>query len=385
MEREPPMKPTVDDGPLQWMMRFVADVTARSGWRADELLAWLQGEGLPPVGYEDQPYQWLLRGLPLVPEPRSAQVQFAERAAELLDRRCDVRPPRDRRAQFLYNLFLLCAGLDCPAQLARPLQEVLARQRRRREDWFTLEVRDALLAALIENQGDDALRPVWEALIDGRRDEFLPGNHYDGFDGIRLMPVPGTPPGEPDLDVLGAALKGMAERLQQEDGCRPRLHKLLQKVQMTYPGRPAWERDLLLQAHKQEWPRWAVECLPSLCIWLRASSDGTETAYVWRYIYDCIPDSAAPQVVRQLCAGDVLEVRLSEAAAASVRGNAESLEKERLTPIPYSSDAAFDGWIRTVLADLVGAATGEPEQRAAYERAYRDVGRPALKRDLVAP
>jgi len=216
---------------------------------------------MPPVGHDEEPYLWLLRSLPEADERYDAEKEFAKRVAVLLLDGPDVKRPGKRPDQVLYNLFMLSAGLSCPDELAIPLHEVYER-RSLRGKRLGVDVRTALKAALIVNQRDSRLQSIWEQFLQKRNHQFLPGDEWDGFEGIRLMPESEDRRGEPALDALGRALKAMAEYLESDQARVNKSHYLVVKIMDTYPGRPTWDTDLLLQALKQEWPSWTVESIP---------------------------------------------------------------------------------------------------------------------------
>ena len=108
---------------------------------------------------------------------------------------------------------MLCAELSCPTQLADLLYDMF--QRRKLEgDWQGINLRQALESALITNQRDSRLQAVWHEMLTQRRHEFLTGDEYAGFEGIRLMPTSEATRGEPALDAIGAALAAIATRLE---------------------------------------------------------------------------------------------------------------------------------------------------------------------------
>jgi hypothetical protein len=214
-------------GPEQWMRDMLSAWLAREDWKPEQLLDWLQGYGLPPVGHDDDPFLWVLRGLPEADERHPAETALANRVAKVLDEvKPDVTQPGDRPDELLYNLFMLCAGLSCPDQLADPLYEVFKR-RKLKGEWLGVDVRDALGAALTSNQLDSRLQPVWETMLEGEEHDFLPGDEYDGFEGIRLMPGSADKRGEPALDAIGKALKAMARHLEKAHDRRPQFRALI--------------------------------------------------------------------------------------------------------------------------------------------------------------
>jgi hypothetical protein len=138
-----------------------------------------------------------LRALPLGAARAEAVAKLATKVAELLRRQPDVTRPGIRPDDLLYNLFLLCAGLDQPV-LAAPLREVYERLKAG-ECALTEEIRDALLSALIRNQEGTALEDeVWNPMLETGRHGWLPGNAFAGLLGLARMR-----PGDPSVAARG--------------------------------------------------------------------------------------------------------------------------------------------------------------------------------------
>ncbi len=333
-------------------------------WDPQQLIDWLQGYDLPAVGHEDEPFLWLLRGLPTGSERYHAECRFAERVAHLLEADIDLRSSGSRPTQVLYNLFMLAAGLGCPDQLGAALQRTLERQRERRDEWFDLDVRDAFRAALIENQLDSRFYSIWDAMLTGEGDDFLPGNAYDGYDGILRMPPSYTARGKPALEAIGRAQYCMSQHLKHEHDRRPEFRRLIARALQTYPGRPTWEIDLLNQADQHRWPGWAVECLPSLYIRSGKTADGPQTAYVWHYICACVPEEYDYEIHSELCGGLVFDLKVTADTGEFLRSIAPRFEFLRLRN-PFPSDRSTVGVALGAMSDLELVAKYEGDLRAA--------------------
>src|SRR6185503_11521173 len=161
------MSRPIEGDPISWMRELVAR------WLGDDqagpglLVRWLQGYGLPPVGHDEEPYLWLLRGIPPGADRDNVEEAFANRVAKLLDEKPDETRLGERPDQLLYNLYHLCAGLQRPDELGERLYAVFTRGKLKGE-WRGVDLRYALLGALISNQVDARLLPVWEAMLEGR-------------------------------------------------------------------------------------------------------------------------------------------------------------------------------------------------------------------------
>ncbi len=247
---------------VERMRTLVAGWLASEHWTTGQLIDWFQGYDLPALDRGEEPYLWLLRGIPDANERHSAEKKFATRVAALLREKPDVKRPGKRPDQVLYNLFMLCAALSCPDELFDPSVEVLERQAMHGK-WRGIDLRTALKAALISNQKDSRLLSVWEEALRNGNQRFLAIDEYEFVDAARLMPPSLARRGEPHLPAIGRALKVVAER-HETDGTREKVFaSLAKRVIDTFPGRPMWGRDLLLQAVQHEWPKWAVEIIPA--------------------------------------------------------------------------------------------------------------------------
>ncbi|MBI1786384.1 MAG: XRE family transcriptional regulator [Acidobacteria bacterium] len=255
-----------EDSPTGWMSRILVPWLEQEIWRTGDLVDWFQGYGLPVTGEEEYPFRWILRSLPLGAERNKYKTTLAARLASLLDERPDVDPPGRRPDDVLYNLFMLCAGLDSPDQLAEPLCAVYERLRKG-EIRLNDELRDALRAALARNQIDNRLRPVWERMITHGRDDNLLGNEYEGFAGVRRMPASAQLRGWPDMEAVGCALKKMADHVGQHLDREREFRSLIGQVKELYPADQSMNWDLLAQAHDKQWPDWAWSCVPRLFVW----------------------------------------------------------------------------------------------------------------------
>ena len=232
-------------------------------WKPQALIDWLQGYDLPATGHDDEPYLWLLRGLPPADERYELQEELANRVGRILEDSPDESRPGTRPDQMLYNLLMLSAGLNCPDSLADPLYKMLLRGKLKGE-WLGVQLNYALRVALALNQLDDRLQPQWEVMLQERRHDFLDGDELDGFEGIRLMPPSADRRGEPALDAIGKALRVIAIHLETEDAPTEEFRSLINRIVETYPGRPTWNLDLLHQANKSHWPDWAMHCFLGL-------------------------------------------------------------------------------------------------------------------------
>lgn len=267
------------DGPLTWMRKLVIPWLQCEEWQPQQLIDWLQGYGLPPVGHEDSPYQWILRGLPLGAERHRAEQTLALRAAQLLDGQPDVKPVGTRPNEVLYNLLYLCAGLSCPDQLAEPLYAIFRRNKLSGQ-WFGEDLRSCLRSALIENQIDSRLKVVWEAHLANQQHEFFPNTTpYTGFTAILVMPESENTRGKPYLDAIGRALGMMAvyfELKYRESDRKVKFLELIEQIKRTYEEVSNWDRKFYKLASIYDWPQWSIRLLP---IYIEVEDSEVEGSY----------------------------------------------------------------------------------------------------------
>ena len=170
----------------QWMQMLMVPWLWEEKLDIGRLTAWLDGRGLPPVGRDEEPYHWLLRGI-AIPDAKAREFlerRLAERLAIVLGEEPDVHPLAEGDAEeFLVNLYWTCAGLNRPTFLAEQLWQAYKRLRVTRPSGA---VRDALRAAMGQNQFGETkpLKEIWEPMIEKGRHPWLRGNEVVGFEGI---------------------------------------------------------------------------------------------------------------------------------------------------------------------------------------------------------
>jgi hypothetical protein len=341
------------DQPSQCVSESLAAWLARPEWELAEAYDWLQGCYLPPVGYDDEPFEWMCRGLLLSPGRPEAEVELARRMAQVLAQRPDVTRPGTRPDQLLYNLFMLCAGLHRPAELGAPLYEIFAR-RKLRGEWLDVDLRAVLTTALIANQADQRLLPVWQVMLAGQGDDFLIGDETDGLDGVTLMPAAGPEPAEPALDEIGKALQEMTGHLCEDRERRPEFSYYLNRIMHTFPGRPKWNAELIWLAHENHWPDWAVVSLPSLYVPLEyLAAEQQRRLLLWEIFLPIVNELGfAPEVDQYLCDDKVVLLRLPEEALPLISPFVSILERQRLG-IPLATYSAVLGAITKATSETI--------------------------------
>lgn len=334
---------------------------ARPDWTLDEAHDWLQGHFLPPVGHDEDIFVWILRGLLWADDRGAAEAETARRLARVLRERPDVTRPGLRSEELLYNLFMLCAGLGIPEVLGEPLL-VVYDQRELRGRWMGTDLRVALTAALIPNQVDKRLLPVWLSMIDGGGgDDFLIGSLAHGLDGVTFLPA--DEPGEPPLEEIGKALKLVSQRMQDEPDRRPQLKGYIDRVISRYPGRPSWHEELIRLADECAWPDWAVVSLPSLCVPLDQHAPTSQCQIlVWEVYLPLVAKLVSrlgsefgfePKPERGLCHDKVYQLSLPTEAAdylAPFTCVLEQRRQPRNTPLP--SYSAVFGAVTDLMSEM---------------------------------
>jgi hypothetical protein len=220
---------------------------------------WLVGTGLPAVGDADEPYVWILRGLPVGGDRPPYERTLALRAGGLLDAQSDAGDHRARDPQYVYNLLMLSAGLSSPDELHDPLERMM---RRGLLDgtWDGSSLRAALRASIIENQIDSRLFPVWRGMLRGKPDELLGGTPFDGFTGISLMPASREDRGNPNHFAISEGLVLLACYLDGRANGPDDFRNMVDRM-LFYPDRPLWSAVLLLTIARDDLPQWAAMTL----------------------------------------------------------------------------------------------------------------------------
>ncbi len=255
------------------MRRRVDQWLSRKRGRQDQLLRWLRGlDGTG--GSDEQPYLWVIAGLPEGGDRPGAEVELAREAARLLDSKLDLGKPVWERNRLLYNLLSLCAELNRPDQLADSLYQVWKR-RKLAGRFEGIDLRDRLRAALAGNQSDDGMLKVWEDMLGRGRDRFLPGNKFDAFYGVLLLPLRIH---KPRFDALGKALKSLADYMGKDRATRrSRFMAQLERVRQVL-STPPWDQELIFLAERSKWPEWTAKCFTPPIVPLQ-NGNGSKTVH----------------------------------------------------------------------------------------------------------
>ena len=268
----------------RWMQELMIPWLWEDKLGIASLIGWLQGRGLPPVGHDEEPYQWILRGISVQKPARDfLEKRFAERLAVVLGEQPDVEPiVPDRHEDFLINLYWTCAGLRRPSFLAEQLWQTYKRLKQTKPSGA---VRDALQGALVHNQFGDKkpLKEIWEPMVEKGRHRLLRGNEIVGYEGILLR----HQTIKPDLERVLWALGCISHRW--ESAHQPEFKRLIWKV----PDLDRYEvaRKLIdsARAPHHGWSPWALQLLPMVkhdqsedgSLEISVSFNGTEFYAAW--------------------------------------------------------------------------------------------------------
>ena len=341
----------------------------------DRLCAWLQGYDVPPAGHDLEPYEWILRGIPVGSDRHPSEVHLAHAVAKFLTAPRNELPALDRPEEANYNALKLAAALGPQRELSAALR-ALHDSRLPEGEWHGIDLRRCLLDALIENQFDRKLEPLWSEMVEGEVSEsrFLWGSPNDGLQGILLMPSDEAEVSTPVLNAIGSALNALALKCERAPNRRQRFRALIQHVKATHVQRPSWDLDLIMLAYEYKWPLWAVESLPRLYIPLQTLEDGKRGFVAWKYLTYPIPEEWGCDVGAQFRNGIVREIFIPPHAIPFLDEVAGVLESVRT----QYSDSSERGLVGEVLHEMQVQAVkkhleNQEQLAVAYEQGAKRI------------
>jgi hypothetical protein len=168
------------------------------------------------------------------------------------------------------------------------------------------------------------------------------------------------------LKVIGTALKVLSARLNTAPDRRRLFRDAIAAIFTMFPKHTTWDQDLIIQADSQQWPGWAIECLPNLYIPL---SEGGRSALAWHYLIACIPEHYPCEILDELCKGVVYEVHMAEQTARLVKRLAPYFEESR-NGNPYPSNQAMRNVAIETMQGQLQSAQGDQAKalKLALER-----------------
>lgn len=323
--RESPVVIKIRQGLETWLNK--------ADWSYDDLRRWLKGYELPAVGYDQEPYSWILYSLPA---SEYYYQEMAKRIAQFLQQEKPYQNlSSDYDDTFFYNLFHLSAGLGCKRELGKPLTEIFtyfANSEGAWEKFFDNRKRynlnNAFREALITNQTDLTLSDIWKEGLDGKQSSFLMGDIYSYFRGILYL----SNNDQPMTEEIGRALKKMAEYLDTEKNRHDKFRLLLRRVEEVWPHERFsldWDEILFNQAMKNTWPDWAVVELKTLVLPIRTNTGEMKRYFIWE-IY--LPFLEELKIVFKLISrtGILLEIEASREAVMFLEKTSPTVEQIRL-------------------------------------------------------
>jgi hypothetical protein len=158
--------------------------------------------------------------------------------------------------------------------------------------------------------------------------------------------------------AVGEMLTAMIYNYETHANKRVKFRKLLEQGSATNEGSESWNVNLIRLADQNDWPAWAVQCLPSLFIPLGHSGQGKETLLAWRYILELCPDPFEPRVLREYCGGQIVEAEIGADTCKFLRWIAPELELRRLNN-PFSSETSMLGAVIQGISSLELQNTAE--------------------------
>ena len=221
-----------------------------------QLVDWLRGYDLPLSSGNDEPHLWLMRGLEEIGMARQENSPFCKRLAGVIKQLPKIAQDGKRPEQVIYNALMLAACLHCPKCLGESLLAVNSRDEIQGE-WTRIDLRVALRLALIENQINQDLWPVWESLVEEAPNRPLPGTPLDGFTGICKMPRSADKLGEPDVEAILWGLTRMVAILTETPDRVKNLFHLFHGLKKKYP-KINWALKAVEGSPINRWASWSI-------------------------------------------------------------------------------------------------------------------------------
>jgi hypothetical protein len=230
-------------------------------WSFDQLRRWLKGYELPAVGYDREPYFWIIMG---VAQSQTARREMAKRISAFLNAEPYHSLFEGDNNDLFYNLFHVSAAIGDKHILGEPLSRVfdyLALDKNRLEAILNIgpyNLCNAFREALIANQTDTRYRRIWIDGLNGYHEvSFCRGDSYSHFRGILYM----SDNDRPLVGDIGWGLKKLCHHLEPEDRRIEKLWGLIQRVKEVWPYSKFsydWNAVLRFQAMHHNWPDWAM-------------------------------------------------------------------------------------------------------------------------------
>ena len=306
---------------------------------SDELLiSWLKGYALPALGYEDAPYDWIMRALNGLPSEINYRIILSQRIADFLERETPYQnSPTDDR--LLFNIFYLCANLNRKQELASPLEKAFnffQEHENAREEFFAennpYNLNASFREALIYNQVSDKYLPFWKEILEQNQPNILRGNIFSGLLGV----LHASQNDQPFFNEIGWALGKMAEYFDQthDKNGHFKFRQLIERVKKLWDGYE-WDKILLAQTIKHGWQRWATVRLDNLVIPYHRATDVTRHYLIWNAYVPFLKEFDLN--IKKITEKDILsEIEVSDEEAIALESKLYETERIRLR-VPYKS------------------------------------------------
>ena len=327
----------VADTPYGWMQSLLLPWLEDPRRDTRQLLRWLQGLDLPPVDPNDEPYLWILRGLPAGGDLPQWQQRLAEAAAHVLDSAPDVEVAADDPEMLLFNLLELSARLRCEAVLSAPLRAMVGRDKLAGRQYLGMDLRHSLRFALTHNQPDCELEAAWMAMVRGQDTPGLAGSSRDGVEGILQMKVP-RQPGAPPKRAIDEALTEYSLVLGDSPTSAAAFNAVLLKVRDRFPGHFG-SLAFVEMSDRQKWLAWTDMAIPQLFM-----QTGEHRYVAWRPLYDFARQMNSVRVTREFCGGRVLEMLVGDPARERLLVRVGKVIEEFRDPGVGAEVATYKAW-----------------------------------------
>ncbi len=305
-----------------------------------------------------------LRESPQSDKPAGAK---SEALIRFLDNLASDPPSTREEVRDACYALLACALWPFPYRVNRSLLQ-LYEKRNLEGSYLGMELRECLRDALVRNQVDATLQSAWEGmLLHDRSDDFLLGDTFDGLRGLRAIPTKDAS----FVNGLAHSLRSVIKQLHNRYYRRRQLRGLLDSLFVHSSPDTQIEWSLLLLANREDWPRWAVECLPKLCF-RPAEHVESEEWVLWWPVAVVVQKRWDLGIIEWLCSGTVARMLIPAENVSFLQTVAETLESRRLQN-PYASHRAVLGDICDAFQELQKQLRGQHAEDANAARVLEHI------------
>lgn len=288
---------TERDQTLLWIRNKLKVWLNSDNYTFETMIDWLKGYELPPVGHEEEPYVWIFHALSGT--DKNTYRQLARYVSKFLEEiNWEIGLVNRHPDKIFYNLFCLCSGLHFPNEIGKPLWNVFdffERNKGKRKIFTSKKynLNGAFRGALISNQYDPKYKTIWKRMLEGESHDLLLGNEYSGFEGILNFNISDEINTQPEINEIGWALGKIINYLEKGVSTVERKNDfryLIRRIKETWSNFKNWDKELILQADKWEYPPWAVLSFDTLVIELDMLPNNRQRFYLWNFFVRYIRD-----------------------------------------------------------------------------------------------